>query len=406
MSLPTTSKPSQMSIRSFFQAKPPQYAPPPPSSKQQPSLSTPQPPPPPPPPAPQSQPQSQSSPSPDSPPQSAIPPPPTTTTTTTTTSSSSTRSRPNPRLPPEASIRPITPADITALRRLNSLLLPVSYPDAFYTRAADPVTGRFSRLICWSHNPERGEDPKPVGGIVCRIEPDILLPNAAAADGSRSPAVQQQQQQNIYIQSLCLLSPYRSMGLVSAALDDVLAAAATDPALGVVASVTAHVWTENEEGLHWYEARGFRKHEPAIKGYYLKLRPDSAWLVSKPVGASVLSALPSSSSSPLPLPPPSSRADTISGTTAAVMSLPPMSTTTAAAAAQGPVRPSARVASGTSFQNQRPETEWNDLPADMAPTLLVPPRNGSEPGSGASSRSSSTVRRKKDRAYPAAAFGQ
>ncbi|KAH0495624.1 hypothetical protein TgHK011_009160 [Trichoderma gracile] len=374
MSLPTTSKPSQMSIRSFFQAKPPQYAPPPPSSKQQQSLSTPQPPPPPPAPNP------------------------------------SLNRNPrllqtllrNPHQINRPSIRPITPADITALRRLNSLLLPVSYPDAFYTRAADPVTGRFSRLICWSHNPERGDDPKPVGGIVCRVEPDILLPNAAAADGSRQQQQQQQQQQNIYIQSLCLLSPYRSMGLVSAALDDVLAAAATDPALGGVASVTAHVWTENEEGLHWYEARGFRKHEPAIKGYYLKLRPDSAWLVSKPVGASVLSALPSSSSSPLPLPP-SSRADTISGTTAAVMSLPPMSTT---AAAQGPVRPSARVASGTSFQNQRPETEWNDLPADMAPTLLVPPRNGSEPGSGASSRSSSTVRRKKDRAYPAAAFGQ
>ncbi|KAL7812322.1 hypothetical protein V8C44DRAFT_68374 [Trichoderma aethiopicum] len=393
MSLPTTSKPSQMSIRSFFQAKPPQYAPPP-SSKQQQSLSTPQPPPPPP----QSQSQSQTSAPPEaSPPQTAIPPPP--PPTTSTTSPSTTPSR-NPRLPPEASIRPITPADITALRRLNSLLLPVSYPDPFYSRAADPVTGRFSRLICWSHNSSSGRqddnDPKPVGGIVCRVEPDIL---------------NHTQQQNIYIQSLCLLSPYRSMGLVSAALDDVLAAAAADPALNV-ASVTAHVWTENEEGLHWYQARGFAKQEPAIKGYYLKLRPDSAWLVSKPVGASVLSALPSSSSSssyssaPLPPPSSSSRAD-ISGTTAAVMSLPPMSTTTpAATAAQGPVRPSARIASGKSFQNQRPETEWNDLPADMAPSLLVPPKNGSEPGSGASSRSSSTVRRKRDRAYPAAAFGQ
>ncbi|ETS00131.1 hypothetical protein M419DRAFT_84293 [Trichoderma reesei RUT C-30] len=407
MSLPTTSKPSQMSIRSFFQAKPPQYAPPPSSKQQQQqSLSTP-----PPPPPPQSQPQSQSSPSPDLPPQSAIPQPPTqSTSTSTTTSTPSTTPGRTRRLPPEASIRPITPADITALRRLNSLLLPVSYPEAFYSRAADPVTGRFSRLICWSHHhnntsssssSSHDDDPKPVGGIVCRVEPDIPLhAAAAAAEGTRPPAVQQQQQQqqhNIYIQSLCLLSPYRSLGLVAAALDDVLAAAIADPTLNV-ASVTAHVWTENEEGLHWYEARGFRKQEPAIKGYYLKLRPDSAWLVSKPVGASVLSALPATP------PPASSRAD-ISGITAAVMSLPPMSTTTTTAA-QGPLRPSARVASGKSFQNQRPETEWNDLPADMAPSLLVPPRNGSEPGSGASSRSSSTVRRKKDRAYPAAAFGQ
>ncbi|KAL6878085.1 hypothetical protein HDV57DRAFT_499904 [Trichoderma longibrachiatum] len=401
MSLPTTSKPSQMSIRSFFQAKPPQYAPPPSSKQQQQSLSTPQPPPPPPPPPPQSQ---TPAPPEDSPPQSAVPPPP--TTQTTSTSPSTTTPSRNPRLPPEASIRPITPADITALRRLNSLLLPVSYPDPFYSRAADPVTGRFSRLICWSHNSsgrQEDDDPKPVGGIVCRVEPDILNHHHHAQGGA---PVQQQQQQNIYIQSLCLLSPYRSMGLVSAALDDVLAAAAAaDPALNV-ASVTAHVWTENEEGLHWYQARGFTKQEPAIKGYYLKLRPDSAWLVSKPVGASVLSALPSpSASSSAPPPSSSSRAD-ISGTTAAVMSLPPMSTTPAATAAQGPVRPSARIASGKSFQNQRPETEWNDLPADMAPSLLVPPKNGSEPGSGASSRSSSTVRRKRDRAYPAAAFGQ
>ncbi|EGR46677.1 uncharacterized protein TRIREDRAFT_80234 [Trichoderma reesei QM6a] len=402
MSLPTTSKPSQMSIRSFFQAKPPQYAPPPSSKQQQQqSLSTP-----PPPPPPQSQPQSQSSPSPDLPPQSAIPQPPTqSTSTSTTTSTPSTTPGRTRRLPPEASIRPITPADITALRRLNSLLLPVSYPEAFYSRAADPVTGRFSRLICWSHHhnntsssssSSHDDDPKPVGGIVCRVEPDIPLhAAAAAAEGTRPPAVQQQQQQqqhNIYIQSLCLLSPYRSLGLVAAALDDVLAAAIADPTLNV-ASVTAHVWTENEEGLHWYEARGFRKQEPAIKGYYLKLRPDSAWLVSKPVGASVLSALPGSTSS----------------TSTSAASTSAASTSAASTSATPPPASSRADISGitaASFQNQRPETEWNDLPADMAPSLLVPPRNGSEPGSGASSRSSSTVRRKKDRAYPAAAFGQ
>ncbi|RBQ72277.1 hypothetical protein VDGD_01914 [Verticillium dahliae] len=41
----------------------------------------------------------------------------------------------------------------------------------------------------------------------------------------------------------------------------------------------------------------------------------------------------------------------------------------------------------------------------MAPSLLAPPsRASSGPGSEASSRSSSTVRKKKDRSYPAAAF--
>lgn len=393
MSLPTTSKPSQMSIRSFFQAKTPKYAPPPSQSQNSsnnsskdiavdastiplssvPATSTSPP-----------QSQSQSHPLSDLTPHRTSPNP----------SPSS-----NPNLPREAAIRAIIPADINALRRLNSLLLPVSYPETFYNRAADPVTGRFSRVITWSHD---GSEPKPIGGIVCRVEPDV---DVRAPDGG--PQVPQ----NLYIQSLCLLSPYRSMGLIAAALDNVIAAVVTDPALDV-RTVTAHVWTENEEGLHWYKARGFEKHEPAIKGYYLKLRPDSAWVVSKPVGASVLNALPSST-------PPISRPN-ITSTTAAVMSLPPMTSQIPPPAAAGApatppaasngappaTRPPVRVASGQSFQNQRPETEWNDLPADMAPTLLGPPKNGSEPGSGASSRSSSTVRKKRDRSYPAAAFGQ
>ncbi|KAL7923420.1 hypothetical protein ACQKWADRAFT_49102 [Trichoderma austrokoningii] len=359
MSLPTASKPSQTSIRSFFQAKTPKYAAPPLQSLSgsnditidaaSSTVTT----------------TSSSSTSPPPPPQSHPTPHPV----------------PNPNLPREAAIRAITPADINALRRLNALLLPVSYPDAFYNRAADPQTGRFSRVITWSHD---GADPKPIGGIVCRVEPEV---DGNGDDGRPQVA------QNLYIQSLCLLSPYRSLGLIAAALDSVVAAVVTDPALQV-RTVTAHVWTENEEGLHWYEARGFEKHEPAIRGYYLKLRPDSAWVVSKRIGASVLSALPSSDSSTTP---PLSRPD-ITSTTAAVMSLPPMT--------DHATRPPVRVASGQSFQNQRPDTEWNDLPADMAPTLLGPPKNGSEPGSGASSRSSSTVRRKRDRSYPAAAFGQ
>ncbi|KAL6794752.1 hypothetical protein GGI42DRAFT_134926 [Trichoderma sp. SZMC 28013] len=381
MSLPTTTgKPSQTSIKSFFQAKPPQYAPPPSSKSNGSSIPlAPVPPPS------QLQSQSQSQPSESAPPpdstspHSAAPPSrssPPLDRSQEAQEQNNQASSSHPRLPLEASIRPITTADINALRRLNSLLLPVSYPETFYNRAADPITGRFSRVICWSH---QGDAPKPVGGIVCRVEPDVDV----RAAGSQTV-------QNIYIQSLCLLSPYRSLGLIAAALDDIIAAAVTDPTLDV-RTVTAHVWTENEEGLHWYEARGFQKQEPAIRGYYIKLRPDSAWLVSKPVSASVLGSLPSSA-------PPLSRPD-ISSTTAAVLSLPPM-------ANQPPVRPPARVASGKSFQNQRPETEWNDLPADMAPSLLGPPKNGSEPGSGASSRSSSTVRRKKDRSYPAAAFGQ
>ncbi|KAF4445473.1 hypothetical protein FALBO_17181, partial [Fusarium albosuccineum] len=192
-------------------------------------------------------------------------------------------------LPPEASIRFVSGSDLNALRRINALLLPVSYPDSFYQRAVDPAaSGRFSRVITWAHD---GADHKVVGGVVCRVEP--------ALDANTHGQVPQ----NLYIQSLCLLSPYRSLGLVNAAVDNIIATAVSDPNLNVT-SITAHVWTENEEGLKWYEGRGFQRDDQPIRGYYLKLRPDSAWLVNRPVGASVRSSLPSSTSS-TSIPPPS-----------------------------------------------------------------------------------------------------
>lgn len=362
MSLPTvTANPAQPSIRSFFQSQAPKYAPPPNSTSRNNAgrpvlppvgaaaagpLSAP----------PRASPVSSGPPSPLS---------------------------PSPTLPHEAAIRTITSDDVNAFRRINALLLSVSYPDSFYQRAIDPAaSGRFSRVITWTYN---GEEPKIVGGIVCRVEPDV---DTRSAD--------QQIPQNLYIQSLCLLSPYRSMGLIKAALEDVIASAVSNPGLDV-RTVTAHVWTENDEGLHWYEARGFRRQEPPIKGYYLKLRPDSAWLVQRRVGATVRGSLPSS----IPQPP----RPTINSTTAAVMNLPSLSEMPKSSSSNVS-RPPPRAGSGQSYQNQRAETEWNDLPAEMMlPSLLAPPRKiASEPGSSASSRSSSTARKKKDRSYPAAAF--
>ncbi|TWU75210.1 hypothetical protein ED733_005145 [Metarhizium rileyi] len=341
MSLPSTkTPPAQLSIRSFFQSKQPTYAPPPSSRN---TATSPE----------------------DSPPAAQIPPLPPLLAS----------------LPAEAAIRPITESDIAPLRRINSLLLQVSYPDNFYQRAVDPLSsGPFSRVITWAH---AGEEPKVVGGIVSNVEPDI---DTSAA----------QVPQNLYVRSLCLLSPYRSLGLMNAALDHVIATAVSSPGLDV-RTVTAHVWTENEEGLHWYDSRGFTRLDPPVKGYYLKLRPDSAWLMKRAVGASVRSCLPKSNgakgSSPL----------VEKSAIAATVNLPPSSKSTPPPPPPGP-RPV--VVSGQSYQNQRPGMEWNDLPAEMAPTLGALRRTGSESASAASSRSSSQApRKKKDRSYPAAAFG-
>ncbi|KAH8169922.1 GCN5-related N acetyltransferase [Sarocladium implicatum] len=363
MSLPTTKQGQQSSIRSFFQTKAPNYAPPPSSaSTQPPSTSAAQPPPPPPPPA-------------------ALQP-----ETTSTSQAPAPYPPPPPSLHESASLRPVTEADGPPLRRINNLLLPVPYSPDFYARAADPSSnaGRYSRVISFTHKDSRDNKTNIVGGIVCRLVDDPSAPG---------------ENYNLYISSLSILSPYRGLGLVSSALDHVVATAVLDKGCDVTA-VTAHVWTGHEESLGWYERRGFVRSEKPVEGYYLKLRPSSAWVVTRKITNRVSSSLPQKVTSP---PPPQASANETAppvasaippSTTAAVVNLPPRG---------APPR-------NGSFQNQRPETEWNDLPADMAPGggLLAPPKkggSGSETGSGASSRSSSTMRKKRDRSYPAAAFG-
>lgn len=207
-----------------------------------------------------------------------------------------------------------------------------------------------------------------------------------------------------------LLAPYRGLGLVTATLDGIAEAVAqvTRERGGNglrIEWVYAHVWTENEEGLAWYGRRGFER-DGVLEKYYWKLQPDSAWVLKKRVG------LESTNGSPQRVGDVQERAAEVpASVTAAAVNLPgfasntsPPPTTTGppkSTASRPPAQPS-----GLSFQNKRPDMEWNDLPEDMVAAsknssrsdLLAPP-------SGSSSRSSSTGRKKKDRAYPTAAFG-
>ncbi|CAJ2503770.1 Uu.00g111640.m01.CDS01 [Anthostomella pinea] len=425
MSLPSSNANGQSSIRNFFRPKhqQPAYAPPPSTSTTM-STSTPTASP-----AVAASPPPQSTSygiSPQTAPQAAPP-----------ASPPAASSRP-PSLHPQASISPVLPEHVPALRRVTSLILPVNYPDSFYARLSDPLSsGAFSRVLLWRDEPNDNNTNTPakvIGGLVCRPEP--------------SPFPTKTKTNALYIQSLVLLSPYRSLGLAAALLDEVTHTASQSPQFACE-TVYAHVWTENAEGLRWYLARGFVCTEE-VKGYYYKLRPDSAWIVRREIAggggppsgsSSVLGfdavgrqlendALTRTRNSPaipgsvtaaaanLPLNSRSSNATTSAPT-------PPAPATTASTLS--PPQPSSKSPStrplisptqapgagtGMSYQNTRPETEWNDLPAEMhtpqrinsnSNTLSVPPSGVS---SGASSRSSSAVRKKRDRAYPAAAFGK
>lgn len=419
MSLPSTNGKTgqQASIRSFFTPKQPAYVPPPSSSSYQQRPAAPPPPPPP-----------SATAATISPP---LPSPPNASETNGTPSEIPPAALPRPAsLHPQATISPILPEHIPALRRITSLLLPVNYPDSFWARLSDPQSsGAFSRVLLWtdgepssSNDPSQlqsqpqSPQPKVIGGLVCRPEPSpfpLQPPNT----------YQQQQQQSssnaLYIQSLVLLSPYRSLGLAAALLDDVARAAALSP-LWACDVVWAHVWTDNADGLRWYLARGFEREPGEIAGYYFKLRPDSAWIVKRRIdgrgrGGEAISNgngngitgggdMPATST----IPP---------STTAAAANLAPPPPPPPSTSRPGPSpNPGAGSGSGMSYQNARPQTEWNDLPADMhvsrsgsSTSLAVPAGNGNNGGggSGASSRSSSAVgRKKKDRAYPAAAFGK
>ncbi|EGS23015.1 N-acetyltransferase-like protein [Thermochaetoides thermophila DSM 1495] len=365
-----------------------------------------------------------------------------------------------PSLPSGASIVPLAQEHIPALRRINSLLLPVAYPDSFYHKALDPLaSGLFSRAILWQDT--NADPPKVVGGLICRLEPNPFLSVTGEPTPVQLPADQPQRAPQapkdtpfhaIYIQSLALLSPYRSLGLAAAALDHIIATAAVLPAAGSnidARTIYAHVWTENEEGLKWYESRGFVKEggEP-VKGYYFKLRPDTAWIVRRHIGESA--KLNDVVSQPQPQPqqqlqqqPAVDIAPTATSVLAAAVNLPPITSTppppstgsklptsntsTLASRPPPPLRStssSTSSATSLSYQNTRPPTEWNDIPPDMvagppiaargrrvtAAAASDPAANGcSGTGSGASSRSASaaagTGKKRKGRDYPTAAFG-
>ncbi|KAI8966479.1 acyl-CoA N-acyltransferase [Daldinia sp. FL1419] len=395
MSLPSTNANGQSSIRNFFQPKPPSYVQPPAVSRTQ--AAPPAPPAPPPPPSvaavpsPTAEHNGQRSP---------LSPVPTTAPPTRPAS-----------LHPQATISPILPEHIPALRRITSLLLPVNYPDSFYARLADPLSsGAFSRVVLWSDPADSNGAPKVVGGLVCRPEPSPFTPSSARKPPSQ-PTTPASQPNALYIQSLVLLSPYRQQGLAAALLDDVIRAAVASPF--ACNEVYAHVWTDNEDGLRWYLARGFSKHGQ-VNGYYFKLRPDSAWIVRRSIGP-VTSALglngaaASNGTGVMATIPPSTTAAAANllsrqaPTPPALAAASATSTLSAPPRSNGPSPNRSPSAGGMSFQNARPETEWNDLPADMQTSR--PPASG--PASNASSRSSSTApRKKKDRAYPAAAFGK
>ncbi|POS85148.1 hypothetical protein EPUL_002032 [Erysiphe pulchra] len=276
-------------------------------------------------------------------------------------------------LPRQAAITDVVEAHIQPLRRINVLLLPISFPDSFYRKIISPDPPiSFSRVIIWS-DPE----PKVVGGIVCRIDPRF-------SPTPRSERPQDPQDGNdIYILSLALLSPYRGQGLATQALRAVTDIAIKHKELNIK-SLYAHVWTENKDVLKWYSAQGFQKEDSIVHGYYRTLKPDTAWILRRRLT-------------------PTDYLTTTSSLFKGVLTgvnLTPAETTNTSSQLQSRAYPHSR-----SFQEKGPDREWNDLPEDVIHSSQPGFDRTQCNGNRLKNKVESSSKSKKKRVYPASAFG-
>ena len=187
-------------------------------------------------------------------------------------------------LPTQVTITHLETCHIRSLERINALLLPICYPPKFYTSLLSTTSPSLSLVALW--RPDPSTDPKPIGGILARIQESTTSPSSSSSAPytSHQPATTTNATapiKELYILTLTLLAPYRRLGIASALLDALLAEAVE--AHGVT-SVFAHVWERNEDALRWYTRRGFVVEDGIVGGYYRRLRPGGARVVRKRIG--------------------------------------------------------------------------------------------------------------------------
>lgn len=185
-------------------------------------------------------------------------------------------------LPLNISLLSPTKANLPAFKQLNTLLLPIPYPESFYRETlTDDLTRNITLFAFWHDSPPPTPDPatsKPnlIGAIRCRIFAQPLT----AGNTTTSNAKAQHEKPMLYLSTLVLLSPYRGYGVATHLLDVLVQRAVEDYGVG---SIGAHVWEANGEGLEWYRKRGFRE-VGREEGYYRRLKPSGAVVVRREVG--------------------------------------------------------------------------------------------------------------------------
>ncbi|KAF5393426.1 hypothetical protein D9757_000777 [Collybiopsis confluens] len=144
----------------------------------------------------------------------------------------------------------LTPHNLGTLRKLNSVLFPISYSDRFYADVLKSEVEDYCKLVYYNDI--------PVGTICCRIE-------------------SKDNETRLYLMTMGVLAPYRSRGLGSQSLRQVIDAVKSHPK-SQIGKIYLHVQTSNSEAKFFYEKHGFVQvgvHE----NYYKKIVPRDAWIM-------------------------------------------------------------------------------------------------------------------------------
>uniref|UniRef100_A0A0V0GBK8 N-terminal methionine N(alpha)-acetyltransferase NatE n=3 Tax=Triatominae TaxID=70999 RepID=A0A0V0GBK8_TRIDM len=142
----------------------------------------------------------------------------------------------------------VTPHNIKQLKKLNTVVFPVSYNEKFYKDVLE--VGELAKLAYYNDI--------VVGAVCCRVD---------MSENSR----------RLYIMTLGCLSPYRRLGVGTTMVEHVLRHVEKD---GNYDNVYLHVQVNNTGAIDFYKKFGFEIHETK-KHYYKRIEPADAHVLQK-----------------------------------------------------------------------------------------------------------------------------
>jgi len=160
---------------------------------------------------------------------------------------------PTTKTPQRVSFAYLTPNNLGVVRKLNSVLFPIKYSEKFYVDILHPDVEDFCQLIYYND--------VPVGTFCSKLETE---------KGRTS----------VYLMTMGILAPYRSRGVGSESIANLLSSIAKRPAAQKIHRIYLHVQTSNEGARRFYEKNGF-KVITVQEGYYKKIEPHDAWILEK-----------------------------------------------------------------------------------------------------------------------------